>query len=869
MKPVEIRLQNCSTGCGIEECPVICWKYEPGLGSSVQKSCRITIYDGKACIYDSGELITGLQNNHSCDCRLESHRRYLVHVSVVDERGEREEGEPYSFISGITQRKDWKGTWITNQTARPQYLGKEITIKKNITLAVLSVAGVGQYRLMIGGYGPDDSVLNGSWTDFNKHIHYRTWDITGRLKRGDNEVLIEVGNGWYCADTEDERHFYTAHSGYMPFGPYPAAIVSITLIYEDGEMECIGTDGTWWGAESETTYTNIYGSEDCDAGRIGENEKKPAVELDEQSAPKGKLVPMRYPPVKVIKSYQGILVKKLEDGGLLYDLGQNMSGLFEISVKGKRGTKIRIIPVEKVDVHGNPWRTTDAWCCYTLGGNDIEKWCPRFTYGAGRYVELCVDPGSRGKKMPEIVEVCGHFISSSARDTGSFYCSDHRYMQIHDLVLHAIESNLNHVHTDCPTIERLGWQEPNHLMGPSIFYVKEVETLWSKIAEDQRDSQYGDMDYDVDLGAFPHEYSAGLLPSIAPRYAKFLVDGGEGSFWDIIPWGSSILLAAYEQYRFTGNKSTLIANYETAKKYVEYLHHKYINYASLYHKNDGIHLLCHGLGDWGIEQNRGESRENIETAYFYRDLIILSQAAGWAGKEAEEKRYRILAENVLHEYNDLLLKWNPQTGEWAYDSYEKTGMAPTQTTQAIPLQFGMVPEEKKSSVQMSFLLTCEEHKICSGEIGLPYIFRTLGDLKRSDIVHDMLMQEFHPSYYRFIQMGETTLPEFWRDDSRSRNHDMMGAVLEWFYRYLAGISSEDGYRTIRIAPDLPGSVERVQCCYRAITGTVELDVWRDKEERLQVTITLPANTVGIVQSREKEILLVGGRVHHLIINQED
>ena len=40
--------------------------------------------------------------------------------------------------------------------------------------------------------------------------------------------------------------------------------------------------------------------------------------------------------------------------------------------------------------------------------------------------------------------------------------------QIYRLVEKAVEANMVSVHTDCPTIERFAWQEPNHLMAPSI-----------------------------------------------------------------------------------------------------------------------------------------------------------------------------------------------------------------------------------------------------------------------------------------------------------------------------------------------------------------------------------------------------------------
>ena len=67
-----------------------------------------------------------------------------------------------------------------------------------------------------------------------------------------------------------------------------------------------------------------------------------------------------------------------------------------------------------------------------------------------------------------------------------------------------------------------------------------------------------------------HTYAAGLLPSIAPRYARFLVDGGDGSFWDIIPWGSSLVMGLKERERFYGEKNDAGDFYEFIRKYTDY-----------------------------------------------------------------------------------------------------------------------------------------------------------------------------------------------------------------------------------------------------------------------------------------------------------
>lgn len=861
MKPIKVRLQNCDVQIGIERDPMICWEYEVNYGGMYQKRCRILVVKHNEVVYDSGWMNTKKQNNHIIKPLLNSHQCYHIVVEAEDEYGKVERSEKVGFITGICKEDEWVGNWISSGSGKPHCLGKNINIEKNIKAAYISVTGVGQYEMLVNGLELDNSVLNGSWTDYNKHIHYRTYDATSFLHSGLNNIIIELGNGWYLADQIDNRHHYTLDKGYKAFGKCLAAIATISLEYEDGSIERIGSDNSWFVKSSGTIYSNIYGSEDYDARIVADDGDRDikSIELSKEDAPKGKKVPLLYPPVRVKEIYNGKRIKEYTNTGVLYDFGQNMSALFEICIRGERGQVVKLTPVEKLDKYGDPQRTTDSWSYYTIGtSNKAETWKSKFTYGAGRYLLIELYDYEKSSSLPIIEYVRGHFITSSAKDSSCFYSSDTRLNQVHDMIIKSIESNLNHVHTDCPTIERLGWQEPNHLMGPSVMYTKNVETLWTKILKDQCDSQYEADEFDIDIGNLVHEYKAGLLPSIAPRYAKFTQDWGNGSFWDIIPWGSSILLAAYEQYRFYGNKESLVDNYPVSKKYVDYLYSKYTSYNQIYNKSGDVKFLCHGLGDWGAYLENGLSRENIETAYLYRDLVLLYTIAEWIGAEKDYVYYKNIAEQVLNDYNRILLTQDELDGEWYYQAYDRDDNMITQANQAIAIQFNMVPLEYMESVKRSFLKSTACGSIQSGEVGLPYIFRTLGDLEQVDRVYEMIMQENHPSYYRFIQKGETTLPEFWRDDARSRNHDMMGSVLEWYYRYLAGISSEDGYQTINIKPNIPSHMDELRCTYISIVGKIEVHIQRIIGEGLKMKINIPTNTKGLVKFSNMMYDIEGG-----------
>lgn len=864
MRAMEVKLQNASMQTGIEKNPVVQWKYRVEDAGERQIAYQVRILNerGEVCA-DTGEVKSSRQNNIEIPMKMESLHRYEIQVKTKSQKAEKEQqGESGSFLSGI-QPEDWKGKWIGADKSKPFYVGKEFTLERKVKGAYLAVCGLGQFLMYLNQSQVGEGCLYGSWTDFDKRLHYWVFDVTEQMQLGKNQICLEVGNGWYIGDTTKDRHFYTFIHRYHPFGKELTCIVQMRLVYEDDTEEILGTDESWGTWESPVTMTNVYGSEDYDGEKVCEwtelfsrmKDKKVKV-LSKEEKPKGRLTPALYPEIKVLRTYSGKLIKKT-DRSYLYDLGQNMSGLFEVTAKGGAGTVIKITPAEKLDGEGNILPTVNTWSAWRLKGTgQPEHYYPRFSYGAGRWVLVEILSAPEDNR-PQIEAVQGHFISSGAKDTGNFSCSDKRYEQIHQLIKCAVESNLNHVHTDCPTIEKMGWLEPNHLMGPSVMYLKDVENLWEKITDDMRDAQYGDEEEDVDLGKFPHAYGPGLIPSIAPRYAKFIVDCGVGSFWDIIPWGSSLLLAADLLTDFYGNTRTVEKNYDAAVRYLEYLWKKYEDYPRIYHKEGEEHFLCHGLGDWGTDRQHGECRENVETAYLYYDLKVLEK---WAQSQNDEKREQWAsrrAERVKNEYNRSLLRQD-ENGIWYYGGMEELKYVKIMGNQALPLYLDMVPEEKKKDVEQTLLSLAEEGRIHSGEICLRYLFFMLSEYRRNDLIEKMIMQKEHPSYYRFIEMGETTLPEFWSDDARSRNHDMMGHILEWFYREIGGIRSHDGFRTVEINPHFVGNLSWIQCAYDSVAGKIQVFVKKEKEN-CRMEVTIPTNVEAVIHLPGQNVRVWGGK----------
>jgi hypothetical protein len=489
-----------------------------------------------------------------------------------------------------------------------------------------------------------------------------------------------------------------------------------------------------------------------------------------------------------------------------------------------------VLPAEKlksdgsVDQQAKGWGLIDVMETYIIGRDDVwETFRMAFTYFAGRYLAV-----RRSSETTEIRNIKAHYITNASKDTGSFECDDERYNRIYDLVLKAVECNLLSVHTDCPTIERFAWQEPNHLMAPSIMYMKDVALLWEKFLLDLRTDQIvkGEKYADGKGGyVYPGE---GLMPAVAPRYESNVIPSPFGSFFDIIPWGSSCILGTYWHYMFYGDKRVIRDNYESGKKYLDYLKTRMTA--------DGF--INHGLGDWGNPDQKALARENIETVFLFADAKVLSFFASVLGLKEDESGLTAFADTVKNNYNRLLLSKHPEKGYYCYSAWDqKDEFYLTQACQAMPLYWGMVPPEKERDVKRAFFdIVKRDGSFISGEIALPYIIQTMNRCGMNDLICDFILKEQHPGYYAFVKSGETTLGEFWEPNPRSHCHDMMGHIIEWYYNGLAGIIPlVPGFSKVKIKPYLPASINRFSCSYDSASGKIAVDLERRGN---QITIKL-------------------------------
>lgn len=300
---------------------------------------------------------------------------------------------------------------------------------------------------------------------------------------------------------------------YKPFGKSLVFGMKLIIKHTDGETVEVTADDTFKTKPHFISHSNVYGSEYID-GRLRIIEWNTINFYDDnwsnakivpvEDVPKGVLVNQDQPQIRVIQTYEAALIHTLNQRRI-FDLGKNISGILELEVKGKSGDKVLIYPAEKLDENDDVdqlsknWTLVDSVITYIIGKDDEwERVHQTFTYFAGRYLGI--------ESMSSIRNVKGHAITSATKRNGHFKCDNEKYNKIYDMIEKTVEANMLSVHTDCPTIERFAWQEPNHLMAPSIMYMKEVQKHWHKFLNDMRIDQLKKDDFFFDLNGNKFNY---------------------------------------------------------------------------------------------------------------------------------------------------------------------------------------------------------------------------------------------------------------------------------------------------------------------------------------------------------------------------
>jgi hypothetical protein len=500
----------------------------------------------------------------------------------------------------------------------------------------------------------------------------------------------------------------------------------------------------------------------------------------------------------------------------------------KISLEGKAGSKVTIRYSETVYEDGTvkmpdplfkQFETGVYSTVFLAGTGSMEEWEPDFSFTSARYIQvegvsLTADTG-----LPIIHSAVGQHVSSASRRLGEMLTDKEDVNQLLRALRYTFTSNLFSYHTDCPQIEKFGWLEVTHLLAPATQYMVDMEDLYTKILDDILDAQEPN----------------GLVPTMAPEIRYMC-----GPLHDTITWGCALIFIPDILQRYYGSSHTIPRMYRAGERYM--------NYMKLKERQGG--LIEHGLGDWGRGIAHGNAQANIETAVYHECLRCMQRFAENLGLTDEASRWGKEASRIYDIYNTKLLVADDPMRPYAY--YTSLDNYPAKdrdaVCQALALQFNMVPEQYITDVKNAFLDDTADGKLRSGEIGLRYLFNTLNDVNRPDLVLQMARQEEHPSYMRFLRRGETTLLEFWQDECRSKCHDMLGSILEWFYAAVLGLKPVgDAYRTFSISPPYTAEFAFVKGTVDCPYGKIEIEFRRENDGEVRLDLRIPMSTAATLR----------------------
>lgn len=749
--------------------------------------------------------------------------RYYWKVVVTDSKGALISSPIARFETGMMSVDRWKGAWISDghgidERAAP-YLRKNFRLARNIRSARAYVSAGGLFELHINGHKVGNHELDPVYTRFDRRLLYVTFDVTSLLKKGDNAAGILLGNGWYNHQSTAVWNFEKA-----PWRNRPAVCADIRVTYEDGSIETISTGRDWKTILSPVVFNSIYTAEHYDARREIRGWSTPEYRDTAwksailRSAPAPLVVAQAMHPIRATKVIPAVSVRKFSDTSYLFDIGQNISGVSELRIRGSRGTIIRLkhgerlksdghVDQSNIDVHYRPKDDSDPFQTdiFILAGNGEEVFRPRFNYKGFQYVELT-------SSHPVVVDkssLTGYFMHSDVPPVGRISSSNPTLDAIWRATNQSYLSNLFGYPTDCPQREKNGWTGDAHIASETGLYNFDGITIYEKWLADHRDEQQPN----------------GVLPSIIPT-------GGWGYDWGNGPdWTSTIAIIPWNIYLFYGDTTLLAACYDNIRRYVDRITEV---------SHDGT--TTWGLGDW-VPVKSKTPVEFTSTAYYFKDAQILAKAARILGKPSDAAKYQALADGIKTAFHRKFFK----PAQQIYGSGFQTELS-------VALHFGLVPDSLRAVVaaKLAERVRADGKHIDVGLLGTKSILNALSENGYADLAYEVALQEDYPSWGWWIRNGATTLFENWPVDAKrdiSMNHIMFGEIGAWFYKALGGIKPDEakpGFQVVNIAPHFVAGLDRFSAEYRSVRGLIQSS-WERSKDGIRYQINIPVG----VQARVK------------------
>jgi len=834
---------------------------------------------------------------------LTTAQRVYWRVKVWTGNEESEYSEPRYFEMGLLKLPDWKASWIEMEEEvdydaymREPIIRKSFQVKKGLKKARIYATAHGLYQFRINGIvGTGDLFLPGR-TVYTKRLQYQVYDITQILAEGENVLAVLLGDGWW-------RGSNSAENTHNAFGYKLGFLGQISLEYEDGTSEMITSDSSFRYLpgpllRSDTKAGEIYNAVSeptgWDCPGYDDSTWKPTLEMKYAF---DNLIATSSVPVRAVETFQPIVLHT-PDGSTVLDFGQNITGYVSFRVDVPAGIRIRMVHSEVLNKEGNftiahyqGWYALQSGReepfqeeVYIAKGKGVESFCPLFGVYGFRYVLLEGYPGE-----PDPADFTAHAVYSAMEAAGTFTCSDENLNRLVQNSLWSQKGNFLEIPTDCPTRERAGWTGDAQVYCKTASDFMDTYTFYEKWMQDVAADQAptgkilnitpGGKPYimeEIRRQAICHgeKDDETLTKKLEEQYGQGeLLDGSSG-------WGDVAVILPWTIYQVYGDPRIIENQYESAKKWVDYIIVKCKN-PNPHYKDapwypadsdgdcDGNYIWdnCFHWGEW-LEPDSKANASGDQAAYFTEMIArqmtigepplttafsansahIVAQMAAVLGKEEDAAYYDAIFKRMKRIYNACFIK---EDGCILEDR---------QAPQARTLALGIAEEDKigKVAAKLNEYVEKAGFHLNTGFLSTKYLLPMLTEYGYKESAYRVLEQDKYPSWLFQVKNGATTMCESWScytpgmEPFASCNHYSYGAVCDYMFSYIAGIRLlEPGYKKFLIQPVPGGTLTYAKAEYESPYGTIT-SVWKIENSKTVYKFTIPANTKAVIRLKVNE-----------------
>jgi alpha-L-rhamnosidase len=672
--------------------------------------------------------------------------------------------------------------------------------------ATLRITAHGVYEAHLNGSRVGDHELTPGYTEYTKRLQVQEFEV--ELAAGENELVIELSDGWYRGQVGLFRSF-------DQWGKRTALWAELVA---DGVT--LAATGPEWQSAQTSHLADMIEGETVDL-RECEYAWHPVEVVDGGDA---ELVTSDAPPVRRIEELVPVSVTARGDDWIV-DLGQNITGWLRLTGLGARDSVLTLTYGEELGPNGDVTQVNIVpdvpFLAHPLSAGQVDRvisdgeprsvFEPRHSTKGFRYVRI--------EGLAHEPDAVGIVVHTDLRRTGTFECSNDSLNLLHNAAVWSFRGNVVDIPTDCPTRERAGWTGDWQIYMPTAAYLYDVagfSTKWLK-----------------DLSAA--QWENGVVPNMAPAPYSEVREGPAAGANGSAGWGDAAIIVPWEQYMAYGDTAVLENNWPMMVRWIDFVraaaegsrHPDRVarGFEPLPHErylwDTGFHW-----GEWLEPMRAGESvdfpallradKGDVATAFYRRSTELLARIATALGKHAEAAEYIELSDHVRRAWQAEFVR------------PDATVFPNTQATCVRALAFDLVDNRTAVADQLVRLVRAAGTHLTTGFLATPDLLPMLAENGHPDVAFELLLQRTWPSWLGMIDAGATTIWERWEgwtadgQPHESHNHFSKGAVIGFLHRNVAGIRPlAPGYSRFALSPIVSGGLTSARAELDTMHGRIE------------------------------------------------